>query len=323
MAASWSVDLYADSPGLEAGLRPGDILTACDGVNVKSSQDILAHIASAQPGGTIKVAGLRGRETFQVSIAVRAATAQSLRRSATCPINPPGPGPMPRSRCDASPIAISCRRAIEERLQQVLTGGSGNRPVVMLSGGSTPIPAYLELAKRHLTPAPGLTVLFSDDRYVPSDSDQSNYHQSRALFTSLGLADEQVLRVRTELALQQATADSQNRLAQLLASERRITLGLLGIGADGHTCSLFSAADLERARGKLAISVHRPDGRDAVSVTPTVLERVDELIVLVAGADKRAAVAGLMDRRADLTAWNAVRGCRSVEVWADASALAP
>ncbi len=49
----------------------------------------------------------------------------------------------------------------------------------MLSGGSTPIPAYLELATRGLTPAPGLTVLFSDDRYVPSDSDQSNYHQSR------------------------------------------------------------------------------------------------------------------------------------------------
>lgn len=211
--------------------------------------------------------------------------------------------------------------AIEERLQQVLTGAGGPAPAVMLSGGSTPIPAYVQLATRGLIPAPGLTVLFSDDRYVPSDSDQSNYHQSRPLFTSLALTPAQVLRIRTELPLAQATADSAQQLTQLLSGGRRITLGLLGIGADGHTCSLFSAADLERARGQLAISVHRPDGRDAVSVTPAVLERVDQLIFMVAGADKQSAVASLLDRRPDLTAWAAVRGCRAVEIWADASAL--
>ena len=210
---------------------------------------------------------------------------------------------------------------VEERLQQVLTGACGDQPVVMLSGGTTPIPAYLNLATRALRPAPQLTVLFSDDRYVPSDSDQSNYHQSRALFSALGLDAGQVLRIATELPLAEATADSQRRLSQLLAGGRRITLGLLGLGADGHTCSLFSAADLQRARGQLAISVHRPDGRDAVSVTPAVLERVEQLIFLVAGADKRTAVDALLQRRPELTAWQAVRGCRAVEVWADATAL--
>jgi len=213
--------------------------------------------------------------------------------------------------------------AIEERLQQVLTDASGDQPVVMLSGGSTPIPAYLALAARNLTPAAGLTLLFSDDRYVPSDSDQSNYHQSHALFTSLGLTPAQVLRIRTELPLPEATADSAQRLAGLLAGGRRITLGLLGMGADGHTCSLFSAADLARAQGQLAISVHRPDGRDAVSVTPTVLECVDQLIFLVAGADKQTALASLLRRADDLTAWNAVRGCKAVEIWADSAALSP
>jgi 6-phosphogluconolactonase len=211
--------------------------------------------------------------------------------------------------------------AVEDRLQQVLTGAAGDRPAVMLSGGSTPIPAYQELATRRLKPAPGLTLLFSDDRYVPSDSDQSNYHQSRALFTSLGVSAEQVLRIRTELPLAQATADSERRLTQLLDGGRRIQLGLLGMGADGHTCSLFSAADLERARGQLAISVHRPDGRDAVSVTPTVLERVEQLVFLIAGADKRTALAALLRRSSELTAWQAVRGCQAVEVWADATAL--
>jgi 6-phosphogluconolactonase len=211
--------------------------------------------------------------------------------------------------------------AVEERLQQVLTGSGIDRPAVMLSGGSTPIPAYLELATRGLIPAPGLTLLFSDDRYVPSDSDGSNYHQSRPLFDALMLPPTQVLRIRTELPLAEATADSERQLNALLSGGRRITLGLLGLGPDGHTCSLFSAADIARGRGKLAISVHRPDGRDAVSVTPTVLERVEQLIFVIAGADKRTALAGLLRHQDDLTAWNAVRGCKTVEVWADAAAL--
>jgi 6-phosphogluconolactonase len=211
--------------------------------------------------------------------------------------------------------------AVAARLQQALTGEVSDRPAVMLSGGSTPIPAYLELAGQRLTPAPGLTLLFSDDRYVPSDSDQSNYHQSRPLFISLGVGAEQVLRIRSELPLSDAALDSERRLAQLLGGGRRITLGLLGLGADGHTASLFSAADLQRAKGRLAISVHRPDGRDAVSVTPTVLERVDQLIFVVAGADKHLALDALLQGKTDLTAWQAVRGCQAVEVWADSAAL--
>jgi len=65
------VDLYLHSPALDAGLRPGDILTGIDGTRVKSSQDILAHVASTRPGAAIKIAGLRGRATFQATITVR------------------------------------------------------------------------------------------------------------------------------------------------------------------------------------------------------------------------------------------------------------
>jgi serine protease DegS len=65
------VDLYLDSPAVEAGLLPGDILTELEGATVKSSQDILAHIASTQPGTVIKVTGVRGGNTFRASITVR------------------------------------------------------------------------------------------------------------------------------------------------------------------------------------------------------------------------------------------------------------
>lgn len=65
------VDLQPNSPGQAAGLHRGDILTSCDGASVKSSQDLLAHIASSRPGATIKVTGVRGRTTFEGTITVR------------------------------------------------------------------------------------------------------------------------------------------------------------------------------------------------------------------------------------------------------------
>jgi serine protease DegS len=63
--------LYPDSPALAAGLARGDIITGIDGAEVKSSQELMARIASTQPGTMIKLAGLRGRAVFEATIAVR------------------------------------------------------------------------------------------------------------------------------------------------------------------------------------------------------------------------------------------------------------
>jgi serine protease DegS len=65
------MELVPDSPGQVAGLHRGDILTACDGASVKSSQDFLAHIASSAPGTTVKVSVLRGRATLAGTITLR------------------------------------------------------------------------------------------------------------------------------------------------------------------------------------------------------------------------------------------------------------
>jgi len=211
--------------------------------------------------------------------------------------------------------------ALAARLRSAAAeGGSG---ALMLSGGTTPGPAFALVAERPAPAAPGLYVLYSDERHVPSTSDASNYHLSLPLIKALDLPAAQVLRVRTELPLEAAAQAYEERLQGLLGEKIPLRLGLLGLGADGHTASLFKPSDLAAGRGRLAIPVQRPDGRAAVSVTPDWLAGAGEILFVVAGGDKTSALRRLAARDPTLIAWRAVERCAQVEVWADGEAWPP
>jgi 6-phosphogluconolactonase len=215
-------------------------------------------------------------------------------------------------------LRFASRAELEAALTQRLLGALATRgpSALMLSGGSTPMPAYRAAARALGAHDDRLHVLFSDDRYVPADAAASNFFQTRPLLDALDLPDESLLRVRTQLTLQAAAQDYDRQLATLLSAGVHIGLGLLGLGADGHTASLFSAADLERGRGRYAVAVERPDGMSAVSVTAGLLATVREPVFVVAGADKADAVTRLIRGDPTLIAWQAVQGCEQVELWA-------
>jgi 6-phosphogluconolactonase len=205
--------------------------------------------------------------------------------------------------------------ALAERLERAISGPPAAATAVMLAGGRTPLPAYREVAVTKPAPAKGLHLLYSDDRYVPITSESSNFFQTRLLVDALALPQPAVLRVRTELPLEEAAADYDRQLAAMLKAGVRLTLGLLGLGADGHTASLFNTAHLEQARGKLAIAVQRPDGLQGISVTPELLSKVAEPLFLVTGADKHAIVQEFLRSDSPLIARRAVAGCPKAEIW--------
>jgi 6-phosphogluconolactonase len=203
--------------------------------------------------------------------------------------------------------------AVTERLTAAIAAQGPT--AIMLSGGTTPLPAYRALSNAALAHDAGLRIVFTDERHVPDDSDASNYHQTRPLLDALALPPGAIVRVRTDLPLEEAAADYDRGLAALLAAGIPINLGLLGLGADGHTASLFGTRDLERGAKRLAIPVNRPDGLLAVSVTPRLLAHVADPIFVVAGDSKREAIKALVAQDPGLIAWRAVQGCERVQLW--------
>ena len=57
-------NLYVGSPAQQAGLLPGDLLTAIDGTAPHSAQDALGRIAAHKPGSSVLLRGLRGGRSF-------------------------------------------------------------------------------------------------------------------------------------------------------------------------------------------------------------------------------------------------------------------
>ena len=215
---------------------------------------------------------------------------------------------------------MALNEALTERLAWEIENAGKGAMALMLAGGTTPLHAYQALGTRRLSPSGQLELLFSDERYVPATSEASNFRAARPLLEALALPGERVLRVRTELPLDRAVEDYERRLRALVKAATPLKFGILGLGADGHTASLFSEGDLKRSAGKFAVSVQRPDGRSAVSVTPQFLQNVAQIVFVVAGNDKRAAMKAMVERKPESIAARAIAACPSVEIWADRDA---
>ena len=58
----------ADGPAYNAGIRMGDVITACDGTEVTSFEDLSSYLGSKQPGDTITLTVDRSGQTSDVQV---------------------------------------------------------------------------------------------------------------------------------------------------------------------------------------------------------------------------------------------------------------
>jgi 6-phosphogluconolactonase len=186
---------------------------------------------------------------------------------------------------DVVESADEAARLVAERLaEQARAGGS-----IVLSGGATPRTAYEITAK--LEPDWSRVELWwGDERCVPPTDERSNYGMTKkALLDRLDVAPAAVHRIHGELGRDRGVAEYKAELADVGAFD----LVLLGLGPDGHIASLFPGFPTLDVTSRDVVGSeagHEPFV-DRISMTLPRLCNTNELLFLVAGADKAEAVA--------------------------------
>ena len=190
----------------------------------------------------------------------------------------------------AAQIAKAAAAAIEAR----------GRARLALSGGRTPERAYRALAAPPLRDRVEWTrveVLFADERAVAPDDPDSNLRLVReTLLANLPAPGPRVVRMRAD------SSDPDEALAEYeRALATPLDLLLLGMGADGHTASLFPGSALVRECARRVAMVSdslKPPAR-RMTILPRVIEEARAVLVLVTGADKSRAAARALEGETD------------------------
>ena len=186
--------------------------------------------------------------------------------------------------------ADPARDAAELLAAAVSAGGH-----IVLTGGSTPRPAYERLAATAIDWS-GCTVWFSDERCVPPADARSNYGMVRdTLLTRLSSPPPEVRRIAGELGPDAGAAAYERELRDAFgAATPRFDLVLLGLGPDGHCASLFPGAPQLTEEHRLAVGVAHAGLAPLVprvTLTLPVFCAAQQVVFLVTGADKADAVA--------------------------------
>jgi len=194
---------------------------------------------------------------------------------------------------------------------------------VALSGGSTPKALYARLA------APvwaaridwaRVHVFWGDERCVPPDHASSNFRMAReALLDHVPIPAAQVHRLRGEDDPSAAAPAYERELrAAFPDGVARLDLALLGMGDNGHTASLFPGLSAVRETARWVVAERVDEvGMWRLTLTPPALNGAASVLFLVAGRDKAAMLARVLDgpRDVDLLPVQAIAPVDGTVTW--------
>jgi 6-phosphogluconolactonase len=161
--------------------------------------------------------------------------------------------------------------------------------VVALAGGSTPRALYERLAGVDY-PWTEVDVLFTDERCVPRGHPDSNYRMVEETLLSRLDPGPRVHRMPGE----RCDADGHEVALRSALGGLRLDLAVLGLGADGHTASLFPGDPVLAERVRWVARVERPD-HPRLTLTLPVLSSSTVAMYLVTGPGKGEALRRLME----------------------------
>lgn len=194
---------------------------------------------------------------------------------------------------DAESAAEACAQYAAGILEATLS--RQGRATFALSGGSTPKLLFGRLASCGIR-WDRVQFFWVDERPVPPDDPQSNYRLAREhLLLPARVPPRNVHRIEGERppdeAAQRYTEEIRDFFRLGPAELPRFDVVQCGLGADGHTASLFPGSPLLEDRDRIAAAVYAEAPRQwRVTLLPGVLLAASHTVFLVTGEDKARAV---------------------------------
>ena len=184
--------------------------------------------------------------------------------------------------------------------QAIVTRG---RFTLALSGGNTPKTAYGLLASepyRDQIDWSVVDIFWSDERCVSPDDPESNYHMAeQALLSKVPIPAANIHRMPADQPDREAASEAYTREMQRVFGTNGIPafdLIQLGMGPEGHTASLFPHQPSLTVSDRLVmpVSVPKPPP-DRLTFTPPLLNAARNILFLVTGAEKAAAIYAVIE----------------------------
>ena len=181
--------------------------------------------------------------------------------------------------------------AAADRVAELLAKRLEHQPLAsaVVSGGTTPAACFEALSQYSLD-WDRVRISLSDERWVPSDHDDSN---EKLIRDSLLIGKAAVAELQAIYAADISPAERCDELQDPLPV-LPFSFSLIGMGADGHFASLFpDAGNLELGldvdSGRLYVPVDTAASpHPRVSMTLAGISRADEIVLLFFGDEKLA-----------------------------------
>jgi 6-phosphogluconolactonase len=188
--------------------------------------------------------------------------------------------------------SVLCRAAVDRK----------GRFAAALSGGETPVDFYARLSfSGSDLPWNETHIFLADERCVPLDHPDSNYRMIAAnLLRRVPIPSKNVHPVAADKGARAAAERYEKDLRRFfgLAGDNapRFDLIMLGLGADGHTASLFPGDPGAAETHRLTVPVFRPaPDHDRVSLTLPVINEAEAVVFMVIHAAKAAALKAVLE----------------------------
>ena len=180
---------------------------------------------------------------------------------------------------------------------------------VAISGGQTPTRFFELLGEMTQATSLGwdkIQLFWVDERYVPPDSQWSNYKLAADTFlTKVAIPQENIHRIPTEYDDFKAAASHYEQTIRDIFGlvEKQVPefdLIILGMGADGHAGSLFPNSYATFDTENLACVVYvLGEKLNRITLTHPVLRAASHLAILVSGPEKAGILKKVLTREPD------------------------